>query len=672
MLILEPTIGNKTISIIPRSMNIEGAVSLRIRRDGDGSEEEVFPLSVTESVNYIEIIFPNDNGLLKEDFTYSLEVLKDEELWYRDKIYVTSQSNSDMALNSHQIGNGSIYDSYNELDDNTYIITDSSSIQTSTVGSTGSTTGSSTGGTVTQNKPPSLIWNFNEPLDVSIGSIFSYQIRAWYSPTSITIENIPEGLSCSPSGLISGTATGENRLAEMTIVMVNSYGESRDLVEVNLNDELSLTNPLRAEFSYVQSPAIGNSFSSRDGVNFAYNATGNQFNSEISFPEDGSPMVLWRPNRINYIRIGIPFAFRFDAMVNLDSESPITNTFIDRVIDGSVFLYRSNLIIGIATGEPRTETIEFTVENALGSTTETFEFRMIEDEGTEIAYPPENLADNGSSSTYLRYKWDERFYNGDRRWEFVNVYMNGELYEQRSYSQNSSNTDMLFGVEGFNEVQLSYVDRDGVETGLSPEGVFLKMKGQGYKPQITTDSDRVYYIRRYYGFQLDINTDIDALAVFDNSRTSYDFDVPDIEIELPVSGTTHSLEGMIPLGSNIPLGSQFEVIFQFLGDDSRGDFKSFTLQATDLDPDILNPPTDMSYSIDANGVVDINWIEGHYNGTISETELYQDDVLIRRVFNNELNYSIQGLSAGTYLFKARHKDSEGNFSTYSDILTVNI
>ena len=71
---------------------------------------------------------------------------------------------------------------------------------------------------------------------------------------------------------------------------------------------------------------------------------------------------------------------------------------------------------------------------------------------------------------------------------------------------------MLFGVQGFNEVQLSYVDTDGVETGLSPEGVLLKMKGQGYKPQITTDSDRIYYIRRYYNFQLDINTDIEALA----------------------------------------------------------------------------------------------------------------------------------------------------------------
>ena len=669
MLILEPTIGNKTISIIPRSMNIEGAVSLRIRRDGDGSEEEVFPLSVTESVNYIEIIFPNDNGLLKEDFTYSLEVLKDEELWYRDKIYVTSQSESDMALNSHQIGNGSIYDSYNEFDDNKYIITETSSAESFRGDSV--PTGGSTESTVAQNKPPSLRWNFNEPLDISIGSVFSYQIRSWYNPTSITIENIPEGLFCSQSGLISGVATGENRLTEMTIVMINSYGESSDLVEVNLSNELPLTNPLRAEFSYVQNGAIGNVFASRNGVGFSHNATGNQFNSEISFPEDGSPMFLWRPTRINYIRIGIPFVFRFDSMVNLDSQSPITNTYVDRVIDGSVFLYRNNQMIGIASGEPRIETVAFTVENELGSTTEIVEFRMIEDEGTKIAYPPENLADNGSSSSYLRLKWDERFYDGDRRWEFVNFYLNGELYKQRAYSYTSSNTDMIYNVQGFNEVQLSYVDEDGLETGLSPAGVMLKMKGQGYKPQIITDSNKTYYVELGGSFQLDIETDIEALAVYDNTQQK-SYETPSTSIQRPVSGTIHSLEGRAFDTALFPVGFKWNSVFQFLGDDSRGDFKEFKLEISALDPLVLNTPTDMSFEIDVNQVININWIEGKTNKIITETELYQDNVLIRRVFNNELNYSIQGLSSGTHLFKTRHKDSEGNFSLYSETLTVNI
>ena len=670
MLILEPTIGDKTISIIPRSMNIEGVVSLKVKRDGDGSEEEVAPLSVNELGNYVQIIFPNDNGLLKEDYTYSLEVLKDEELWYRDKIYVTSQSTSDMALNSHQIGNGSIYDSYNEFDDNTYIYTDTSSTQGSTGGSTQGSTGGS-GGTVTQDKPPSLRWNFNEPLDVKTGVVFSYQIRVWYSPTSITIENIPEGLSCSSSGLISGTATSEDSVVDATIVTVNSYGESRDVVQFNLSSTLPEANPLRAEFSYVSVAATGNGFSSRKNVDFAYNATGNQFNSEISFPSDGSPLVLWRPTRVNYIRIGIPFSFRFDSMVNLDSESPITNTYIDRVIDGSVFLYRNNQMIGIAAGLPRTETVVFTSENELGSSTETFEFIMIEDEGTEIPYPPENLADNGSSNTYLRLKWDERFYNGDRIWEFVNVYLNGEFYTQRDYNKNGANTDMLYNVEGFNEVQLSYVDTEGLETALTPLGVFLKMKGQGYKPQITTDSDRIYYVQTNSFFSLEINTDIEAVGVY-NKQIASSLDIPDINITTPVSGTSHFLEGELLGSNNLPLGTQWTRVFQFLGDDSRGDLKQFTLQTTLFDPNVLNPPTNMIHSVDGNGLINISWIEGHYNKTISETELYQDDVLIRRVFNNELNYSIQGISSGTYLFKARHKDSEGNFSPYSGTLTVNI
>ncbi|CAI8341005.1 MAG: Uncharacterised protein [Cryomorphaceae bacterium] len=666
MLILKPTTGDKTISIIPRSMDISGVISLRVRRDGDGSKEEVVPLSVIRLVNYIEIIFPNDNGLLKEDSTYYLEVIKDEELWYRDKIYVTSQSKSDMALNSHQIGNGSIYKPYNELDDNTYIITDAPS----TIGSTVVSTVVSTGGTTTQNNPPTLRWNFNEPLDIAIDSVFSYQIRAWYSPTSITIENIPEGLSCSPSGLISGIAIGEDRVEDITIVMINSYGETRNVVQVNLSDSLPLTNPLRAEFSYVSSAAIGNDFNSRDGVHFAYNASGNQFNSEISFPEDGSPMVLLRPNRINYIRKGIPFSFIFSAMVNLDSEHPVTNSYVNRVIDGLVFLHRYNQVIGIVTGEDRTETIDFTVENELGSTTQTFEFKIIEDEGTENAYPLENLADNGSSQIYLRLKWDNRFYNGSRVWKFVNFYMNGEFYTQKDYSPNA-NTQMLQSVIGFNEVQVSYVDTDGLETELSPEGVFLKMKGQGHKPEIITDSDRVYYAQRNAYFQLDIETDIEAFSkysqIIDNG-----FDLPIIKLDKPISGTTHSLQGQVDGSNSMVEGNQWSIRMQFIGDDSRGSFKVFTLQITNLNPNVLNKPTDMGYIVDSNDVVELSWIEGHYNGTISETQLYQDDILVRRVFNNELNYSIQGLDNGTHVFKTRHKDILGNFSEYSDSLTVNI
>ena len=120
MLILQPTTGEKLITIIPRSKDLSGVMSLNIRRDGDGTEEDITSLTLTEIVNYVEVRF--ESTILKEDFTYYMEITKDGALWYRDKIYVTSQTASEMKMDSHQIGNGTIYKPFSESDDNTYII----------------------------------------------------------------------------------------------------------------------------------------------------------------------------------------------------------------------------------------------------------------------------------------------------------------------------------------------------------------------------------------------------------------------------------------------------------------------------------------------------------------------------------------------------------------------
>jgi len=45
-----------------------------------------------------------------------------DELWYRDKIYATSQTEAEIKTEKHKIGNGTIYKPYNTVDNNTYII----------------------------------------------------------------------------------------------------------------------------------------------------------------------------------------------------------------------------------------------------------------------------------------------------------------------------------------------------------------------------------------------------------------------------------------------------------------------------------------------------------------------------------------------------------------------
>jgi len=120
MLILNPTAGNKTISIAPRSADVDGTIVLILRRDGEGTEESITPVSLTKITNFTEIVFTPT--ILKEDATYYLEITRNGKLWYRDKIYVTSQTALERTTEKHVIGNNTIYQTYNSTDDNTYII----------------------------------------------------------------------------------------------------------------------------------------------------------------------------------------------------------------------------------------------------------------------------------------------------------------------------------------------------------------------------------------------------------------------------------------------------------------------------------------------------------------------------------------------------------------------
>ena len=144
MLILQPTAGDKIITIAPRTQYnnefkdrvlsndgvfedsdclvvfLSSEYSVKLRRDGDGKEESLTGVYVTSATNFTQIKFLPT--ILQEDSTYYLEVLNNGKLFYRDKVYVTSQTASEMLVEKHQIGNGTIYKPYSEVDDNTYII----------------------------------------------------------------------------------------------------------------------------------------------------------------------------------------------------------------------------------------------------------------------------------------------------------------------------------------------------------------------------------------------------------------------------------------------------------------------------------------------------------------------------------------------------------------------
>jgi len=145
MLILNPTSEESSIKILPRGLDVSGEISIKLRRDGDGLSERIYNIAITaDSTLYtadsIEItadrtsevvkatisggfvIITFSSEILEEDSTYYLEIDKNGELWYRDKIYVTSRTASERAKEKHVIGNNTIYNTYDKTDDNTYII----------------------------------------------------------------------------------------------------------------------------------------------------------------------------------------------------------------------------------------------------------------------------------------------------------------------------------------------------------------------------------------------------------------------------------------------------------------------------------------------------------------------------------------------------------------------
>lgn len=111
-----PNNSTQTISIMPRNSVGSDTVDIIVRKDGYGQEITVSNVVVTEQSYYSELDVSFD--FLTEGDTYYLEIYNNDNLWYRDKIYVTSQT--DFKVKHKQSLNN--YDQYNELDDNTYII----------------------------------------------------------------------------------------------------------------------------------------------------------------------------------------------------------------------------------------------------------------------------------------------------------------------------------------------------------------------------------------------------------------------------------------------------------------------------------------------------------------------------------------------------------------------
>ena len=116
MIVLQPIQTAQTFSVMPRFDGENQQQDLTIRKDGTGDSESFVNITTSKQEYYTDVELTST--ILEEGCTYSFEILSNSVLWYRGKIFVTSQNNYTVK---HELAQRS-YTPYNDVDDNTYVI----------------------------------------------------------------------------------------------------------------------------------------------------------------------------------------------------------------------------------------------------------------------------------------------------------------------------------------------------------------------------------------------------------------------------------------------------------------------------------------------------------------------------------------------------------------------
>ncbi len=115
MIRLLPNSNTQTITVMPR-LGLSGSMSLTITEDGTNINETITDINMSSDDNFSNISFAST--ILKEGNGYFLEFTLGSGLFYRDKAYVTSQTNDEVihTLNTNK------YDQYDDGSDDEYIV----------------------------------------------------------------------------------------------------------------------------------------------------------------------------------------------------------------------------------------------------------------------------------------------------------------------------------------------------------------------------------------------------------------------------------------------------------------------------------------------------------------------------------------------------------------------
>ena len=120
MIRLLPSTSSQSFNIIPRDIPLTDAeltdINVTITEDGTGVTETKTSITAALNGNYVQITVAF--SILNADKAYFLEFTKGGVLWYRDKVYATSQTSK---KTNHTL-NTSKYSEYTDSASDEYIV----------------------------------------------------------------------------------------------------------------------------------------------------------------------------------------------------------------------------------------------------------------------------------------------------------------------------------------------------------------------------------------------------------------------------------------------------------------------------------------------------------------------------------------------------------------------
>lgn len=102
MIRLLPTTDSQTIAVIPRDFPTASSsfdeISLVITEDGTNITETILDIEAYVPDDFSNFVYMDiEFSILKEESSYYLEFKNSGRLWYRDKAYVTSQTDDEVV-----------------------------------------------------------------------------------------------------------------------------------------------------------------------------------------------------------------------------------------------------------------------------------------------------------------------------------------------------------------------------------------------------------------------------------------------------------------------------------------------------------------------------------------------------------------------------------------------